>query len=499
MTTNLLARGAIAATMLVGTAACTEDARPPTPDPAPAFTEAPCPPDVEGVVLDEVTCGDVTVPLRHGAKDDGDTSDVQVFVTKISPRDGTGEAEPVLVAGTSLATTPNYLGIAPLAQRTGREVIIVDPRGSGHSRPSIDCPGVHAAAEEELTTPAASSTTKDAVAACHEELLRAGIDPGEFGVAAMAEDLEVVREALGVDKWAVASYGSASLLVAELVGRHPDPVTAVVLDSPLLPGMDLLAFAEPRLGRVVGMLVRACAIDPSCERRYGASDLSLEGALRAVGSDPIALRVGAERISLDQDLVLRAMRQMTSDGGSSGATFTLDAVPSVLRQIIDRDIARLNRGLGEALRAQEAFCLGRSSNCLRPRHHISVGAWLTITCGDLLRSSEASSSPTSAALSGVGLCDEWPVDAVAPAARVDWAKPTLIAAGRYATYSPPSTVRDAVRELDHVTWIVAPTAGHNVLPASVCTLGLREAWLRDPAAQLDRTCLASERFDWLTG
>jgi pimeloyl-ACP methyl ester carboxylesterase len=429
---------------------------------------------------------------------------VRIFVARVSPPGGAPSAEPVVVAGTSFGSVPNYLGIAPLAQRTGREVVIVDPRGVGHSEPSLDCDQVHAAAGDAMEAGTGRQLV-EAVRNCHAVVSESGLDPAAFASTAMAHDLDGVRRALGIEKWAVAAYGSSALIVAELMRLHPDQVTAVILDSPLLPGMEPLGGAQERLTGVVRSLLTVCRQDPSCSRRYGEPGLTLEAALDTVTAEPIVLRPHnpdgeVVRLVLDRELLLRALRQITSDGGSSGVTMTLDAVPSILRQVVDRDTFRLTRGLGQALLAQEPFCLGRSTSCLAPRHHISVGAWLTTMCGDLAPFAHRA-TPRERQLTGVDLCSAWPVDETDPgtSTAVRWDQPTLVAVGRWSTYTPPGAVRAATRLLEDVTWVIDPAGGNNVLPRTRCALEVRDSWLQDAAHAVDTGCMQRERLRWVDG
>jgi pimeloyl-ACP methyl ester carboxylesterase len=483
--------------LMVTTSGCTSATSPPEAR-RPAWEPVECPRDVAGVVIGSVECGFVRVPARHDSPTQSPV--LRLFVTRVKAPRSTPGAEPVVVAGTSFASVPNYLGVAPLAQRTGREVVIVDPRGVGHSQPSLDCPQVHGVAEDTRAGRTGPLLMAE-VAACHTDLTADGLDLTDFDATAMAQDLEVVRRAIGVERWVVAAYGSASLIVAELLRLHPEPVSAVVLDSPLLPGMDPIAPARERLAAVVDGVVDRCRSSTTCSRRFGAAGLSWRSAVAEVTRRPLILRPPGgdpgESLVLDRGLLLRALRQMTTDGGSSGTALTLDSLPAVLRHVVDRDAARLSRGLGEALLAQEAFCLGRAPSCLAPRHHVSVGVWLTTMCGQLVPGASPSTEEERR-MTGADLCDAWPVPPgpALPPVSDDWQVPTLVAVGRWSTHVSPSAIREATGPATRVTWVEDPSGGNNVLPASACLLGIRDAWLSDPGTDVATECLAHERLQW---
>jgi hypothetical protein len=95
----------------------------PGQNPAPAE----CPDDVAGAVVSEVDCAMFTVPE---SRQQGGDRVVQLFVATVrAPKAAPVRPDPVLV--TSLSSQPNYAGIAPLAQRVGRDVVLVDTRGTG--------------------------------------------------------------------------------------------------------------------------------------------------------------------------------------------------------------------------------------------------------------------------------------------------------------------------------------------------------------------------------
>ena len=151
---------------------------------------------------------------------------VRVFFTRITPprTSATGATEPIVVVGTELGSLPNYSGIAPLAQRTGREVVVVDTRGTGHSQPALECPEVEQLAVGALAAPASDEHEQQAfltaVGACHDRLAAGGINLAAFTVAEMAADLDDLRGALGIPAWTLLTYGTSSRIALEAVRRR---------------------------------------------------------------------------------------------------------------------------------------------------------------------------------------------------------------------------------------------------------------------------------------
>src|SRR5690606_38332717 len=77
---------------------------------------ADCPPDVEVQVVPEHVCGWITAPLGDGEQ--------ELFVVVVEPPEPSDDP-PILETGTDLGMAPNYAGLVPIAQRTGRRTVIV--------------------------------------------------------------------------------------------------------------------------------------------------------------------------------------------------------------------------------------------------------------------------------------------------------------------------------------------------------------------------------------
>jgi pimeloyl-ACP methyl ester carboxylesterase len=141
-----------------------------------------------------------------------------------------------------------------LGGRRERNVFIVDERGTGDSG-AISCHALQRAG------------TGAAAAACAQRL---GARRDFYSVRDSVEDLDAVRDAIGVAQIAILAVGDGSDLAVRYAQRHPDHVERLVLDSPEGPqGFDPLfrsAFlAAPRVLRAFCTLgaCRAVTADPA--------------------------------------------------------------------------------------------------------------------------------------------------------------------------------------------------------------------------------------------
>ena len=66
---------------------------------------------------------------------------MRVFLVRVHPP-ASPRRQPIVVVGDDYAQGVDYVGGAPIAQRTGRVLYLLDQRGTGHSTPSLACPEV---------------------------------------------------------------------------------------------------------------------------------------------------------------------------------------------------------------------------------------------------------------------------------------------------------------------------------------------------------------------
>ncbi len=265
----------IAAALVV--AGCGEDddsAAPPrsTATSVPPAELAPC----EVPKIPTAKCGTITVPLDRGHPEAGTT---EVGFALVPRTDQTTPSLGTIVTnpggpGTGLVDLLGHLyadGLEPILDR--RDLLLIDPRGVGRSDP-INCPSLQDPALVFSTVDA----QRDAIGRCGEEL---GDKVGMYGTAAVADDFDDVRAALGLDRLDLLGDSYGTYLMATYVARHPEHVRSVVLSGayPVNTDNDSSgAFAVAALRRAVGLV---CDEAGSCSGEQVLGDLGdLAGKLR---------------------------------------------------------------------------------------------------------------------------------------------------------------------------------------------------------------------------
>ena len=160
--------------------------------------------------------GRIAVPV---SAEDPDGPTIQVSYL-IHPATGSSKADGVVVGaigGPSAASQSRTELLGALADVNERnDVLISDYRGFGRSTP-VQCDGV-------VQGPSAP----EAIAACAENPLSEALSTRHA-----ADDLELIRTALGVDSWSVYGQSYGTYFAQVYAQTYPDAVNSVVLDSTL--------------------------------------------------------------------------------------------------------------------------------------------------------------------------------------------------------------------------------------------------------------------------
>jgi pimeloyl-ACP methyl ester carboxylesterase len=441
-------------------------------------------------------------------RSDPHSRSIRVHVTIVRAPTGSTDTEPVLV--TSWANQPNYGGIAPLAQRVRRDVIMVDTRGTGHSMPAMGCPEVSRLSSTAWAAATDDRTRRDllltSVRSCRQRIVTAGNDVAAYDAVEAAADLVDLRHALAVPRWNVMSYGVGSRLALELLRQDRAGLRTLVLDSPDVPGTDFRVLAGLATEDSVLDVLAACAAERRCRSMHPNADQLLDRAIATLQQRPLRLRVHhagqLTSVVLDPGLLARALRQLLSDGGSSGPLFRLGHLPAFLEDVIHRRPS-LTSDVATMLRYDDGLCLGYRTPCL-PVAATSLPVELTMLCRDIAPFSHEEPPALGAGFREAythgpewDLCSAWPVKARTPAvaARPASDVPTLVALGRYAPYSPELAVRRGLAGLSKASYVISPERAHNVLPGP-CVADVRQAWLQDPQTFAENPCKKEVPISW---
>ena len=426
-------------------------------------------------------CGTVQVPLDRGNPGLGTTDVAFVLISRrdpATPSEGTVLFNP---GGPGQSPSAEAAGLAEkfAALLESRDLLLVDPRGTGRSG-ALACTGLR---PEVAFAPRADFL--EAIGACGRTL---GSRVGLYGSAAVADDFDAVRAALGLDRLDLWGESYGTFLMPVYAARHPQHVRSIVLSGayPLAfdPwGLDRLAAAR-RAIRLV------CARAPGCR---GAAVLRDIGRLATrLRRDPITFRARAGDRRFPTRIDEGVLASLVYTGGDADALY--GRIPAAVRSALAGDTAVLRRMVETSMitvasvitnpAAAEFFSPTQSfaGQCHDYPRVFSLGDPPAARRAAYLKARRALDprafapfSPagwTAAGFESVDSCIAWPDDPtaappIAPGTPMPDA-PVLVLSGDLDANTPSLAGRQTAAQFPRSNWVEIPNASHTPSRTSPC-------------------------------
>ena len=452
--------------------------------PLPAFIDTDCNlPHTAPDIRQRLRCGVVAVPRDYAHPDAGQ---YKLAVVVIRSERQPASPEPVVYMsggpGGPLTVYATYQAAHPLA--AGRDIILVDQRGTGRSEPKL-CPslagGFADALVEAAIEPAAEERRRTLFAACREEATARGIDLTNFGTPVTVEDFDRVRQALGIARWNLFGVSYGTTVAMTLMARYPETVRAAVLDS-INPPDPILPLWSADAADAVAAFLASCQGDASCGTLYP----NLAGTYRDTVDQ---LRKAPLSFPLPPSL----------HGSGSHGPLTAGLFELVVSRMVyyprfypglPRLIAQVHSGNTVDFAAATAGLLAEARS---PDTGTSFPANAAIDCRNRPRFREPL-GPDSGALdhsSLYGICGDWVKLGPPPLVPIGTTIPTLMIAGQFDPNARPPASRGVAELIGrHVQWIEFAGAGHSVRSYNQCAAGIVAAFIDHPAQPVDASCAA---------
>ncbi len=467
-----------------------------------------------------VDCGYVTVP-EDRSRPGGRTIRVEAAVVRASSAHPAADPIVFVDGGPSFgAISPFALGgyFASWPFAHDRDIILVDTRGTGLSKPRLGCPELDVAQVKAVYAgPTIDSRAAEiyppAITACWKRLVGEGIDPAAYTTAESAADLEALRRALGVPQWNVLAISADGMLGATYVRLFPDHVRSVVFDSGVPPQTIWGPDYDRGTALELQQVFRGCRAVPACRAKYPHVHRRLMRQVHRLAKHPALISIPDFKphgitLELDGTGVFYDAMSMIYPGDTLTPSHLLDPLEYIWR---------ISHGeLGQVYR--ELFGTGPATNG-HADDYLAQGKTLSYACHDFINfitdknlRAAARALPAEAPrylgphfdlghgfaipVSPAG-CREWPVGR-AP----HWqhqplrsAVPALVLAGEYDASIPPYVAHGMVRRLSHGYYYEMPASSHLQLEVHTnghgCARAIAAAFLTDPTTAPDSSCLAS--------
>lgn len=450
--------------------------------PTPAFEEYACELPASAVAnqatLELVRCGRVAVPRRYDDPAAGNYS-LRVAVAKAALEPV--QPDPLLVTAGGPGASPVDAALALAAEGRipplERDTVFIDPRGVAGSEPNV-CRDEALTAwldlyAADLTTGEMGDVSDSILRRCFTAARAGGHAPESFGSKIDADDIEHARRALGITSWNVYGVSYGGVLALTLAQRYPETIRSLVLDSP---GLGALTPVDRRDGWAAAraVLLASCAADAACGADYPDLGREIDLALERLESQPFRIVAPDREMTLNRgDLEMLLFGMLYRPDSAAG-------VPALVRGVTE--------GRGDDVIRHLTFAASVMTQ-------LSTLNWGATLCRDNALGSKLGRTPGppvgyEALLPG-NVCAEWgEPDPSPPPLPRGTAIPTLVLSGSFDPVTPPDVGRYAASLVGRTArHIEIPGKGHGVLDGSPCTLAIFAAFLADPTAPLDTSCI----------
>ena len=439
----------------------------------PGLQAAECPHEVPAGV--DVECGWLFVPENRS---DPDSAEIALALAVVHP-DGPVTGVPVVyLAGGPGGSALSDYEVDPEGWRypflEGRQMVLVDQRGTGYSQPTLDCPEL---ADESLV-PA------DAERACFDRLVADGIDISGYTTAENAADIADLRVALGVDEWNLFGVSYGTRLALDVMRFHPEGIRSVILDSPFPPNADTPLGEATSFIDAFEQLLADCESDAYCSEEYpDLVDVFLD-TVAALNEDP-------DEITGD-DLVVGLSQAFQSTG-------SVELVPLAIYDAADGDFDAFFEigGGGEgAARFQsedvsDSEGMYNSVICNDEYDETDFDRVEPLVVGSIPPELESALLQSQFELSNT--CSYWAPNTPTDNSVVVSDIPTIVLVGQYDTATPPEWAGLAAEGLSTAYVFEIPGHGHSVVIEG-CPVDLVTQFLDDPFTEPDGSCL--QDIEW---
>jgi pimeloyl-ACP methyl ester carboxylesterase len=377
------------------------------------------------------------------------------------------------------------VAVALSGVRRTRDIVLIDPRGTGKSAP-LKCAALapRDAFDELIDADLAATAARRCLAELRELRAPDNVDVSRYNTAEIVADLDAVRAALGYERinlWG-GSYGTR--VAQEFVRRYPSRVRSMVLDGVAPPAMRTTLDVWPAREAAFADVLAACAENADCKRAYPDLNATLGEIKTALGAsrrvrvaDP---RTGALReVPLGFDSVVAAL-------------YGLVYAPE-LASLIPPLLGRAQAGDFAPLLAAAMPLAGDLEQTMNLALHFAVTCAEDaprVTASDSSRLLATLRAPSLAARN-LAACDGWP----RPALPADFyeplnsAVPTLILSGGLDPATPPANGEVVAKSLSNSRHVIAAGYGHIVSPHA-CAPRLIEQFIDTAGfATLPQSCL----------
>ena len=466
----------------------------------PVYHQTACPAPDSGYFQDWIECGVAILPEDRNTG----TGEVRIPLVRLGPPDS--DSVPAIMLGGGgpggdLYLTSDYGGFDEYrTEILGDDgvLILMDQRGTWSARPFLGCAEEYEAhgsdhdsaygPMQEVLSP--EQQTEREIAAlrdCLERLREDGVQVTAYTTAAAADDVEDIRQLLGIEQWHLIGVSYGTRLALEVIRRHPQGVASAVLDSPF----PYDAWKTPPFYPAASMLKRVdeqCRQQEDCRLRHGSVVDNITQVLAMAAETPLTANFSAQDEYGGEftEQVFLTPRDIIGEFTALEDEAVVEKIPSISRELAEGNADALNGlysgGAGFGIEKEFADMLYEFITC-NEGHNEGLLA-------QAKPASELERHEHAVIQAYADICEGLWGGSGTPPPVVSTDKPVLVISGVYDMRTPPSWGRALARRLPNAQLLLVD-GGHN--PETPCMLASVYHFLQSPHTPLEwRHCGAEK-------
>lgn len=428
----------------------------------------------------EAECLWFIVPENHSAPDG---RQIRLRVARLKARAAEPADAPLvfIAGGPGQSSLDSFVGLrqAFAAVRQQRDILLVDQRGTGQSKP-LRCPRLEEEGlEADIEPEQVKAWAKDCVASLDA-------DVRWYSTIDAIADLELLREHLGYPQFALYGISYGTRVVQEYLRRHPDRIYAAVMDG-VVPASEVLG-TEIAIDaqRALDMMLDRCAEDALCNEAFPGLRAQFEAVRRQLDKGPFEVEV-----------------RDAYTGELKGTTMSWSRFAMLLRMFsyAPESVSLLPLLIADAARGDwQSVAAASTRQEEELEDMINIGMHNSVVCAEdapFMQPEQRKQANDGAylgmtMLDGIdAMCDAWPVREIPASFKepLETDRPVLVLSGEADPVTPPENGEKIMPGLSNALHLVARGQGHGIAWRGCMPRLVANFYATAEPARLETDCL----------
>ena len=400
----------------------------------------------------------------------------------------------------SLALFQDY--VTPILEE--HDMVFFDPRGTGRSKPALDCPELNPvfieAYYQNRPQDEAFQNFLKAWGKCHDRFTAEGVDPAAFNTTQSAADVRDIVLALGYEKVNLLGISYGTRLGLTVMRDYPEIVRAVVLDSVVPLEAKMFNRRGSDVQYALDKVFSDCAASARCNSAYPELANVFNILVRLFDREPATIKARDASTGFISDVKVNGVDMLSAIVWGMHNSELAPVVPKAIYDIQGGDYTFLSFALGVPGATYTTTGLGTYFATVCPEQvYVSTAEELDADLNVTALIKKFSLAGLFGSSQNIfELCKAWGAKADDPQAALPVKAniPALVISGQYDPTTPVTTGEMVANDLPDSHFFVIPGMGHGATIGNDCSFNIMMAFLKNPEKAPDSACLRPEVFEF---